>query len=409
MNDLQKTNVANLRSLITKQQAQIKLALPKHISPERFARALFTQLQVNPALAKCTPNSVLASTMKAAERGLMPDGRMGALVPFRNNKTGTMDAQFVPMYQGIISLMRQSGEILDVFPATIRENDKWDWELGLRPNLIHKPALSDRGEALAYYAVATFRDGTRSFGAGLMTIEEVEAIRQRSPAKNSGPWVTDFEAMAWKTVIRRNAKYWPQSDELAQVIADEEESDFGRYEVNVTPGAGEGVDAKLMSEAKQRQAKEATVPAQESGGVPGAAAQQEEAPETSGWPRANEDGELVDARGIPWIEAAHSANKTCKENGEWRMKRGADPHRVAQLEAEAMKHQAEEPAGDRGPPATESGGAGFSFETLMEEAEAVQTEEDRDQVLDLMRSSQLTDEQREQLAQVMADNIAAAS
>jgi hypothetical protein len=181
-----------------------------------------------------------------------------------------------------------------------------------------------------------------------------------------------------------------------------------RYMGSAVIAETSSIDEALLAEAAKRQAKEATAPAQELGGGPGAAAQQEEPPKTSGWPRANEDGELVDVRGIPWIEEAHSANKTCKENGEWRMKRGADPHRVAQLEAEAMKHQAEEPAGDRGQPATESGGAGFSFETLMEEAEAVQTEEDCDQVYDLMRGSQLTEEQRERLAQVMADNLAAA-
>lgn len=57
---------------------------------------------------------------------------------------------------------------------------------------------------------------------------------------------------------------------------------------------------------------------------------------TPDWPQPNADGELVDVRGIPWIELAHSANKTTNADGTWRMKRGADAERVRQLEEEAL-------------------------------------------------------------------------
>lgn len=56
------------------------------------------------------------------------------------------------------------------------------------------------------------------------------------------------------------------------------------------------------------------------------------------WPQAHpQTGELVDATGCPWIEAAHSANKTCTENGTWRRKRGVDPRTVEDLENEARE------------------------------------------------------------------------
>lgn len=56
------------------------------------------------------------------------------------------------------------------------------------------------------------------------------------------------------------------------------------------------------------------------------------------WPRADsETGELIDVRGVPWLEAAHSAGKTCMADGRWRPKRGIDPAVVEQAEAAAMR------------------------------------------------------------------------
>ena len=62
------------------------------------------------------------------------------------------------------------------------------------------------------------------------------------------------------------------------------------------------------------------------------------------WPQANDDGELVDIRGCPWIESAHSANRTCTDSGEWRRKRGADPSVIERLEQEAMVNAAPDEA-----------------------------------------------------------------
>jgi phage recombination protein Bet len=55
------------------------------------------------------------------------------------------------------------------------------------------------------------------------------------------------------------------------------------------------------------------------------------------WPQPDpETGELLDVRGLPWIEAAHSVGKTCNDDGSWRRKRGVDTEIVARLEAAAM-------------------------------------------------------------------------
>lgn len=214
-----------LSQVIQSKQIQFKTLLPAHISPERFMRIIFTQMQKNPKLLQCTQNSILSSILVAAEMGLVPDGRKGALVPFKNK--GVLEAQFIPMYKGLIELARNSGEIVDIFPATVYEFDDYSYELGLSRDLQHRVNLDgDRGKPIAYYAVVELKNGAKTFGAGPMTVKEMEAVKARSRA-SSGPWYTDFEPMAWKTVIKRVLNFCPQSAELAHAIEIDNNTDFG--------------------------------------------------------------------------------------------------------------------------------------------------------------------------------------
>ena len=77
-----------------------------------------------------------------------------------------------------------------------------------------------------------------------MTKAEVDAIRNRSKSKDRGPWVTDYEAMALKTVIRRSFRYLPVSVEAqSAAAADETTPDYGSLLKPVVP-APENVDAE---------------------------------------------------------------------------------------------------------------------------------------------------------------------
>ena len=51
-----------------------------------------------------------------------------------------------------------------------------------------------------------------------MTMDEVRAIKDRSPAGKSGPWVTDFNEMGKKTVMRRHSKRLPLSAEFRDAV-----------------------------------------------------------------------------------------------------------------------------------------------------------------------------------------------
>jgi recombinational DNA repair protein RecT len=91
------------------------------------------------------------------------------------------------------------------------------------------------------------KDGDPEFR--FMWKHEVDLIRSRSRAKDSGPWVTDYEAMAWKTVIRRLCKYLPRTVELARALDMDERVDAG-IEQNLEDSFGVTIDAEPVAEQK---------------------------------------------------------------------------------------------------------------------------------------------------------------
>ena len=59
---------------------QFKGSLPAHIPVERFKKVLLVAVNMNPALVGADRRSFFNSALKAANDGLLPDGREGALV-----------------------------------------------------------------------------------------------------------------------------------------------------------------------------------------------------------------------------------------------------------------------------------------------------------------------------------------
>lgn len=211
-----------IAAYLKKMGPEIEKALPSHMNPDRMARIALTTIRTNPKLLEASIPSLLGAVMQAAQLGLEP-GLIGHcyLVPFRNGKTGQTDVQFIIGYKGMIDLARRSGQIENIYAHAVYSNDEFDYELGLEPKLKHKPYMEgDRGEFIGAYAVAHFKDGGYQFE--FMPKSEIDKRRKRSKAANNGPWVTDFEEMAKKTVIRHMWKYLPISIEIQQQAMQDE-------------------------------------------------------------------------------------------------------------------------------------------------------------------------------------------
>ena len=210
--------VVQFRDYLEKGKAQIANALPKHLNADRMIRLACTEFSKNPALQKCDAVSVFGAIIQASQLGL-EIGVMGQayLVPFKNKQTGKTEATFIPGYKGLISLARRSGEVSSIETHIVYDNDEFDLQLGMDTAIKHKPYLDGaRGNPKLVYGVAKFKDGGHHFE--WMTIADVHKIRSRSKSSSSGPWVSDYEQMVRKTLIRRMMHYLPMSIELAAAI-----------------------------------------------------------------------------------------------------------------------------------------------------------------------------------------------
>ena len=213
--------VKAMGDLLKRMNTQIEKALPSVITPERFTRIALTAYSRNEKLQECTAESFLGSMMQAAQLGVEPNTPLGQayLIPYRNR--GVMEVQFQLGYRGMIDLAYRSGEVQNIQAHEVYENDTFEYELGLNPKLRHVPALKDRGEVILYYAVFKLTNG--GVGFEVMSKEDVEAFaKKKSKTYGTGPWQSDFDAMAKKTLVKRLLKFAPlKSDFVRAVTADE--------------------------------------------------------------------------------------------------------------------------------------------------------------------------------------------
>lgn len=216
-------------------KSQIALALPKHMTVERLARIALTEVRRNPALGRCDQASFLGAVMQCAALGLEPGGALGHayMLPFENRKKGITEVQFLIGYRGMIDLARRSGQIVSLEARAVYSADKFTVKLGLAPALEHEPAweVEDRGPLRFVYAVAKLVGGGVQFE--VMSRVEIERTRSQSKAGTSGPWVSHYEEMAKKTVIRRLFKYLPVSIEIQRAVGLDEQAESGLQQDNL--------------------------------------------------------------------------------------------------------------------------------------------------------------------------------
>ena len=174
-------------------------AVPKGYDAERFVRVCKTVVRENDKLQQCDVQSLLGSLMISAQLGLEPNTTLAEahIIPYGNK------AQFQMGYRGLIKLAWNSGLIVSIDYDKICENDTYEYSKGDGGKFIHTPSLSeDRGNTIAYYAYAVMKGGGKA--VHLMTMKEVQDHGKKFSkafSHKSSPWVTDFDSMAYKTVL----------------------------------------------------------------------------------------------------------------------------------------------------------------------------------------------------------------
>lgn len=200
---------------------QFARAMPKGMSSDRLARIALTAVRNNAKLGQCTPTSFFGALMQCAALGLEPNLAGHAyLLPFNDRKTGRMECQFIVGYKGELDLVRRSGEVIGTPAARIvYANDIFVLEYGMTEDTFrHVPwymrsedGITEPGEKIGAYVRVRYVRG----GGDVYFLPKAKILerRERSMAKNSGPWVTDEEAMWLKTAVRAAFPWLPISIE----------------------------------------------------------------------------------------------------------------------------------------------------------------------------------------------------
>jgi len=210
------TAAVDFRAALDQAQEKLRGVAPQYLNLNRVMRLILAAQSRNPLLEKCTMDSVLLFFMRCAETGMEPIGAGGAwAVPFKNNKTGKYEMQFIPDWRGLIQSAKRTEQIKHAYATIVCKGDTIEYQLGDNPSIMHKPLLTDRGEMIGAYCIVTLPDDTKHIE--YMELKQLEAVRSRSKAKD-GPWKSDLEQMSCKTVVKRALKPFMGSPELQAAV-----------------------------------------------------------------------------------------------------------------------------------------------------------------------------------------------
>jgi recombination protein RecT len=208
------------------------------MNPERLMQMAISTVNKTPRLKECSGVSLLSALMTCSAVGLEPsevDGLGRAwIIPYYNKKVNGYEARFQLGYRGMVDLMRRSGQVTSIAARPVYAGDSFEYEFGLNEDIKHFPTATERtADKLTHvYLIVHLKDDGRHID--VMTRAQIDAHRSRSQSPNSGPWVTDYEAMALKTIIRSNFRWLPASVESQSAV--EADGTSGMYDIKTDKG-----------------------------------------------------------------------------------------------------------------------------------------------------------------------------
>lgn len=189
-----------------------------------YAIQLLTANSFAANIAVQNPVSVQNALRNASAIGisLNPASKHAYLVP-RKGATG-MGICLDISYMGLLHLAQSTGSIEWGQAKLVYESDFYENQ-GIDKAPLHKyNSFQNRGNLVGAYC--TVKTATGAYLTEEMSVEQLHSVRARSEAYSggkqgkapSGPWVTDYEEMCRKTVVKRASKYWPKIDRLSSAI-----------------------------------------------------------------------------------------------------------------------------------------------------------------------------------------------
>lgn len=186
----------------------------------RFISSIVSAVQANPALQECTNPSILSAALLGESLNLSPSPQLGQyyLVPYDNRSKGLKEAQFQLGYKGYIQLAIRSGQYKKLNVLAIKEGELIRFDPlneEIEVNLIPDENEREQADTIGYYAMFEYTNGFRK-AIYWSKSRMVEHAKKYSPGykrdleKGSKYtfWSKDFDAMAYKTMLRQLISKW---------------------------------------------------------------------------------------------------------------------------------------------------------------------------------------------------------
>lgn len=218
--------LAAFNRTITDERTQKYLAQVLGEKKNSFVNNVTALVSNNEALQQCDPLTVMYAAIKATALNLPLDPNLGFayVIPFWNNKKGKQEAQFQLGYRGYLQLAMRSGQFRTINDRDVREGEIVGEDYVSGEMQFKKREHREELPIVGYVAYLELLNGFRKMS--YWSVEEINQhglkysqtyANERSRAYSK--WVTDFDAMARKTVLKLLlAKYAPMSTEIQQAI-----------------------------------------------------------------------------------------------------------------------------------------------------------------------------------------------
>lgn len=219
----------------------------------QFTSSLVTLASNDPQLRDADPMSIVSGAIQAAQLNLPIEKQFGFvyLIPFNKKENGSWvkKAQFILGYRGYIQLAQRSGQYERINVGNVYEGQLNSWN-PFTEELDFNPEGKKSDDVIGYFATFELLNGFKK--TVYWTKEQVEAHRiQHNKSKNkkqlSGAWVTNYDAMGQKTVLKDMLSKWGiLSVELQQAILADEPEEYEDEETQVKRDVTENANKELI-------------------------------------------------------------------------------------------------------------------------------------------------------------------
>lgn len=182
----------------------------------RFIASISSAVATNNQLQECDAGTILSGALLGESLNLSPSPQLGQyyLVPFNDTKKGCKVAQFQLGYKGYIQLAIRSGQYKKLNVIAIKKGEliKYDpLNEEIEVNLIDDEDVRENTETIGYYAMFEYTNGFRKTLYWSKSKMEKHALKYSMgyrAKKGYTFWEKDFDAMAYKTMLRQIISKW---------------------------------------------------------------------------------------------------------------------------------------------------------------------------------------------------------